>query len=209
MTKITKLNLTKYKKMYDSFEQSHDWNHILSVRKMAVYLAKKYLPDKIELVYIAATLHDIGNFLGKENHEINGSKFIKNDKYLKSNLSPEDFKELCHAVKEHRASTGNPKTILAKIISDADRCSSNNSSDSLTRGYNYGLVKFPNLNPEEQFIRTIEHQVKKFCQEGTYGRRTYFPETETKLKRIYDPIFDAYKKQDWKYLRSLIKTLVK
>lgn len=209
MTKLTKLDLSKYEKMYGDFDSAHDWNHILSVRKMAVSLAKKYLPDKVELAYIAATLHDIGNFLGKENHEINGSKFIKKDNYLKSNLSSEDFKELCHAVKEHRASTGKPKTILAKIISDADRGGgSPNSSDALTRAYDYGLAKFSTLNEEEQIIRSVEHQIKKFSA-GGYGRRTYFPETEKRLQKAYNPIIDAYKKQDWKYLRSLIKTLVK
>jgi len=195
--------------MYDNFDGGHNRRHCLLVRKMALLLAKKYLPGKIELAFIAATLHDIGLFVDRENHEVEGEKLIRQDKYLKDNLSKEDFEELCHAVKEHRASTGNPQTILAKIISDSDRgggCYS--SSESLTRGYCYGLKKYPNLNEEEQILEAARFQSGKFC-EGGYGRRTYFIETEDRLKKVFGPIVNAYQKQDLKYLKSLIKSLVK
>jgi len=209
MIKTTKLNLDKYEKMYDSFDASHDRNHFILVRKMAVLLAKKYLPDKVEIVYIAATLHDIGISISRENHESDGEKLIRQDLYLANNLSKEDFEEICHAVREHRASTGNPQTILAKIISDADRGGgSYSSSEALTRAYDYGSAKFPELNEEEQILRSAKHQVEKFSK-GSYGRRTYFPETEKRLGEIYDPIIKAYQKEDLKYLKSLIKSLVK
>ncbi|MDD4937556.1 MAG: HD domain-containing protein [Candidatus Shapirobacteria bacterium] len=209
MAKITKLDLKRYELMYNNFDGGHDKRHCLLVRKMAVKLAKKYLPNKIELVYIAATLHDIGISIDRENHESNGEKIIRQDKYLKDNLSLKDFEELCHAVKEHRASTGNPQTILAKIISDADRGGgSPNTSEAFTRAYNYGLKNFPKLTKNEQILRSAKHQVNKFSQ-GSYGRRTYFPETEKRLKKVYDPIINAWKKGDLKYLKSLIKTLVK
>lgn len=204
---ITKLDLEKYEKIYDNFDGGHDRRHCILVRNMAILLAQKYLPNKIELAYIAATLHDIGISLGRENHEIKGEKIIKKDNYLKSNLSKEDFKDLCHAIREHRAYSGKPKTILAKIISDADRGGgSSDSSEALMRAYEYGLKKFPNLTKEEQIIRSVKHQVKKFS-EGSYGRRTYFPETEERLQKVYNPIIYAYKRQDWKYLSSLIKNI--
>jgi hypothetical protein len=209
MTKITKLDLSKYETMYDSFDDGHNRNHCLLVRKMAVLLAKKYLPEKIELAFIAATLHDIGISLGREDHESNGEKLIRQDKYLQDNLSKEDFEELCYAVKEHRASTGNPQTILAKIISDADRGGGSGSpSQAFSRAYYYGLQKQPDLSKEEQILRAAKHQVEKFS-EGSYGRRTYFLETEKRLKKTYNPIIKAWEKQNWKYLESLIQSLVK
>lgn len=210
MSRITKLDLTKYEKLYDSFDSGHDKNHFLLVRKMAVLLAKKYAPDKIELAYIAATLHDIGLSVSRENHESDGEKLIRQDKYLKTNLSKDDFEEICHAVKEHRASTGNPKTILAKIISDADRGGgSHNSSEAFGRSYFYGLSNYKNTKDDEEILKeAAKHQSEKFAK-GSYGRRTYFPETEKRLAKIYDPIVDAYKNQDWKYLKSLVKSLVK
>lgn len=204
MTKITKLDLSRYEKMYRNFDGGHDIKHCIAVRNMAVLLAKKYLPEKIELVYIAATLHDIGLSVDRENHEIEGEKLIRKDKYLINNLSKDDFKELCHAVKEHRASTGNPKTILAKIISDADRGGGyNNSADALKRPYQYGLKEYPNLNETEQIIEAARHQSEKFAK-GSYGRRIYFPETNERLSRVYDPIIQAYKKRDLNFLKDLI-----
>jgi exopolyphosphatase/pppGpp-phosphohydrolase len=209
MTSITKLNLSKYEKMYDNFDGGHNQRHCLLVRKMAVLLAKKYLPEKVELAFIAATLHDIGISVDRENHEVEGEKLIRQDKYLKDNLSKEDFEELCHAVKEHRASTGNPQSILAKIISDSDRGGgSPNTNEAFSRSYFYSLEKFPKLTEDEQILRAAKHQSEKFCQ-GGYGRRTYFPETEIRLAKIYDPIVEAYKKGDLNYFKSLLKSLVK
>jgi len=206
---MTKLDLSRYEKMYDSFDAGHNRDHFISVRKMAVSLAKKYAPDKIKLAYIAATLHDIGLSINRENHEIEGEKLIRQDEYLKNNLSKDDFEEICHAVKEHRASTGNPETILAKIISDADRGGGTGSSaEAFIRSYNYGLKNYLDISDEEQILRAGEHQSEKFSK-GSYGRRTYFPETEKRLAKIYDPIVEAYKKRDLKYLKSLVKTLVK
>jgi len=209
MKPITKLDLSRYEKMYDNFDTGHNRDHFLSVRKMAVSLAKKYAPDQIELAYIAATLHDIGISINRENHEINGEKLIRHDKYLKENLSPKDFEELCHAVGQHRASTGNPQTVLAKIISDADRGGgTKSSSEAFSRSYFYGLKNYPNFTEKQQILAAGKHQSEKFCK-GSYGRRTYFPETEKRLAKIYDPIVNAYQKGDFKYLQSLIKTLVK
>lgn len=205
MAKFTKLDLTRYEKMYSNHDDGHNIKHCILVRKMAVKLAQKYLPEKIELAYIAATLHDIGISVSRENHEEIGEKLIRQDKYLKDNLSPKDFKELCHAVKEHRASTGNPQSIFAKIISDADRGGgAPSASEAMTRAYNYGVKKFPDLSEEEQIFRSAKHQFEKYG-EGSYGRRTYFPETEKRLKKTFDPIIKAWHKQDFAFLKSLIK----
>jgi len=161
------------------------------------------------LAFIAATLHDIGISIDRENHEVEGEKLIRQDKYLKDNLSKEDFEELCHAVKEHRASTGNPQSILAKIISDSDRGGgSPNISEAFFRSYNVVLKNYPDPDVNINILNTAKHLSEKFCQ-GGYGRRTYFSETEKRLARIYDPIVEAYKKGDLKYLKSLIKSLVK
>jgi exopolyphosphatase/pppGpp-phosphohydrolase len=209
MKNITKLDLSKYEKIYDSFDSGHNRNHFIAVRKLAVSLAKKYSPKKIELAYIAATLHDIGLSLGRENHELNGEKIIRQDTYLSSNLTKNELNEICHAVKEHRATSGKPKTILAKIISDADRTGGyNNPSKVFSRSYFYGLKKEPNLTKKEQILRTTKFLTKKYSK-NSYGRRAYFSETKKRIAKSHDPIISAYKKQDFKYLKSLIKSLVK
>lgn len=209
MNRLTDLNLKKYEKMYDDFDDGHNRRHCVAVRKMSVSLAKKYAPDQIGLAYVAATLHDIGISVGRENHEINGEKIIKKDNYLKSKLSKKDFKEVCHAVREHRASVGHPKTILAKIISDADRSGGYCSpKKAFFRAYSYGLKKHPEYTIEQQIERAAKHLTEKFSENG-HGSRIYFEETKNRLNKSYGPIINAYQKQDFKYLKSLIKTLVK
>lgn len=209
MAKITNLDLKKYEKMYDSFDLGHKSDHYISVRKMAVNLAKKYAPDKVELAYIAATIHDIGISVNREDHELEGEKLIRQDIYLSSRLSKNDFDEICHAVREHRASNGKPKTILAKIISDADRggCCEN-SAVAFCRSYFYQLNKYPNHSEEELILESAKHQAEKFSP-GSYGRRTYFSKTEKRLKKIYSPIIKAYNKKDFEYFKTLIKSLLK
>jgi len=209
MKSYTNLDLVRYEEMYQSFDGGHNFQHCVSVRQMAVLLAKKYLPDKIELAYIAATLHDIGLSVDRENHESEGEKLIRQDQYLIGNLSPSDFEELCHAVKEHRASTGNPQTILAKIISDADRGGGcGGSAEAFNRAYQYGLKNHPDLTDDEQILEAGRHQSQKFSP-GSYGRRTYFPETEKRLSQIYDPIIEAYNEHNFEFLKNLVHPLVK
>jgi len=205
---MTNIDLSKYEAIYDTFDGGHDRQHLIAVRNCALKLAKKYAPDKIDLVYIAATLHDIGLSINRENHEIEGEKLIRSNQYIKSKLLPEDFKELCHAVKEHRASTGKPKTIVAKIISDADRGGGLDSPDEqFSRAYWYGKKNYSNLTDDEQIWRAAKHQCEKFSP-GSYGRRTYFSETKIRLNNIINPIIEAYQCHDLKFLKSLIKPLL-
>ncbi|HBP51516.1 MAG: hypothetical protein US68_C0010G0077 [Candidatus Shapirobacteria bacterium GW2011_GWE1_38_10] len=202
------IDLSKHEALYGSFDGGHDRQHLIAVRNCALKLAKKYAPNKTDLVYIAATLHDIGLSIDRENHEIEGEKLIRSDLYLKSQLSPDDFEELCHSVGQHRASTGKPKSIVAKIISDADRGGgSNDPGEQFSRAYWYGKKNYPDLTDDEQIWRAAKHQTEKFSP-GNYGRRTYFPETEIRLKKIIDPIIKAYKNQDLKFLKSLVKPLL-
>ena len=46
----------------------HRYSHTIGVEKMAVFLAKKCLPDKVSEVRVAALLHDITKELSKEQH---------------------------------------------------------------------------------------------------------------------------------------------
>lgn len=201
------IDLSKYENLYDSFDGGHDRQHLNAVRNCALNLAKIYAPDKIDLVYIAATLHDIGLSVNREEHEIEGEKLIRSDPYIKSQLSSEDFEELCHAVGQHRASTGNPKTIVAKIISDADRGGGfDNPSDQFSRAYWYGKKNYLDISDEEQIWRAAKHQSEKFAT-NSYGRRTYFPETDLRLSKMMDPIIKAYQDRDLKFLQSLVKAL--
>lgn len=74
------LDLSKYENLYDNFDAGHGRRHMEAVRKQAVELANKYAHDKVELAYIAATLHDFGISKNREDHEKNGEEMILADK---------------------------------------------------------------------------------------------------------------------------------
>jgi HD superfamily phosphodiesterase len=197
------IDLSKFEAMYNQFGDGHGLGHISKVRNLAVKLAKKYLPNKIKLAYVAATLHDIGLVNGRENHEITGSKMVLESKELHKFLSDEEIQEIAYAIREHRASTGKPKTILAKIISDSDKAS-DSSTEAMKRAIEYGKVNMPELNETEQIWRAAKHLTEKFGVGGS-GRRTYFPESEQALEKTYKPIFKAVKKSDHKSLVEIIQ----
>lgn len=197
------LDLTNYENLYDTFDAGHDRRHMETVRKQAVELAKKYAPDKVELAYIAATLHDIGISINREDHEKNGEKMILADEILKSYLSAEELKEVADAVREHRASNGRPETILAKIISDADKTPPDSTSEAFMRGFDFSKKYFPLLTEDEHLTRTSRHLAEKFSKQRVESM-VFFPETAEKIEAIFTPIIEAYQKNDMAFLRSLI-----
>jgi uncharacterized protein len=200
----TKIDLTKYESMYDTFDKAHDRWHMEGVRNFAVKLAKKYIPNKLEVVYVAATLHDVGLSFGRRtDHEKNGYTMIKNDKSIKNNYSKEDYELILDAIREHRASTGKPKSIVAKIISDSDRAYSS-INVHLKRSYAYNLEKYPELSHNQVLDKVMEYMVGKFDRNGT-GTRLYFDESN-KLLEDGKHIIEVCKKRDYAKIDRMLKS---
>lgn len=197
-------DLSRYEKMYETFDVAHGIDHIEMTRKRAAALAKKYAPELEELVYIAATLHDIGLVGGREDHEKRGADLIEKDLDLKNYLGEEKHKMVVEAIAEHRASTGNPKTILGKIVSDADRISSTNSSGLLRRNYVYRVKENPEMSEDEKLLDSAKHLKEKFGP-GCRGSRTYFEETAREIAEMVNPIIEAYDAKDVAKLASILK----
>ena len=96
--------------------------HFVSMHKLAKKLAEKLEAD-IEIVEIAAWLHDIGSIIkGRENHHIIGS--IIAGELLKKFDYPEDrIKKVKDCILNHRGSKENANirsSIEPKIIAEAD-----------------------------------------------------------------------------------------
>lgn len=143
--RFKQVDLTRFEKLYDAFDSGHDRDHLEAVRNRAVILARKYCPNKVDLAYIAATLHDIGLSKSRDNHGKIGAEMVLMDEELKEVLTDEELEEIAHCVKEHRASVGSPKTILAKIVSDADKTPVS-PQDFIERVCGYGVEHFPEFN---------------------------------------------------------------
>ncbi|MBP7928173.1 HD domain-containing protein, partial [Patescibacteria group bacterium] len=198
----TKVDLTKYEQLYDTLDKGHDFRHIEEVRTFAEELAKVYCPQKLEVVYIAATLHDVGLSLGRENHEIVGAKLIEDSKLLTEHYTVEDANEIYEAIREHRASSGNPQSIVAKIVSDADKVAAG-TNRVFQRAYEWGLKNLPQLNQPGQLVRAAYHLKEKFGGNGT-GNRLYFEESRQKQNQTYEPIFAALKVYDFDALAKFL-----
>lgn len=196
--------LKKYEALYDTFDKGHDRNHLIAVRKQAIKLAFKYAPKKLVLIYIAATMHDIGLSVNREEHEKEGVKLIESDKEIAAKLSSSEYKMLIEAVGEHRSHTGDPQSVVAKIISDADRSSSSSAGVAMRRTVEYGRKNFPELDETQQLLRAGKHLMEKFGGSG-YGDRYYFAETEKHQKKVFQPIVKAYTHSDVNALRKILE----
>lgn len=198
-----RIELTKYESLYDDFDKGHDRTHLEEVRAYALELARKYCKDKLELVYVAATLHDIGLSVSREDHEKHGYEMILKDSALKEAYNEEEYDEILEAVREHRASSGDPRSTVAKIISDADKVS-NSTGRTMVRAYEWGMKNLPSLNHDGQLIRAAYHLKEKFGPNGT-GTRLYFEESRRKLDVTYKPIIKALDVYDLDELNSILE----
>ncbi len=105
-----------------------DWSyHILLVVKYSLFLANKYKIKDNEQIELAALLHDIGRLPYSDkkdiDHHISGAE--KAEKILKKlNYPKEKISEIKGAIICHRGNDKiKPKTILEKIIANADAMS--------------------------------------------------------------------------------------
>lgn len=199
----TKTDLSKYEKMYDSFDKGHDRKHLEEVRDFALVLGQKYAPDKLELIYVSATLHDIGLSVERDTHELHGYELVQNNEELKKVYSVQEVAEILEAVKEHRASNGRPNGVIAKIVSDADKVAAG-TNRVFRRAYEWGSRHFPQVNHHGQLLRAAQHLYIKFGPNGT-GTRLYFEESKKRLDDTFKPIFDAVEKNDLKSMESFLE----
>jgi len=97
---------------------SHDEGHVERVKRWAIYIAMKEGAD-VEVVSNAAELHDIAR--DKPNHAVEGAKIAR--RILKERGYDEDFiAKVVHCIEAHSFSSGiEPKTLEAKVLSDADK----------------------------------------------------------------------------------------
>lgn len=186
---MDKIDISDLEKLYETFDKGHGPDHRDSVHAFAMKLAENRAKNKY-LVELAAKLHDIGISRGREGHELFGYQMINEDPRFDT-IGVYNKRILANAVREHRASTGNPKSIVGKIVSDADRASTWAVPFApIRRAYDYGLAKYPELSMEDQLIRAKNHIIEKYAPEGT-GRRLYFPESEKLINDSFGQISAA------------------
>ncbi|HTY44167.1 MAG TPA: HD domain-containing protein, partial [Patescibacteria group bacterium] len=97
--------------------------HFIPMHKYSVELAKKLNAD-IEIVEIAAWLHDIGSIInGREEHHITGAK-IAEQKLKELGYPIERIQRIIACILNHRGSVNNERaTLEERIVAEADALS--------------------------------------------------------------------------------------
>ena len=122
ISKIRKFALKNSEK-----DDIHGFLHVERVYKTCINIGNR-LGANILVLKISALLHDIGRIKERENsHNTNHAEISSQMalNFLKSNnfkISQENINNIIHCIKAHSFSNNiNPKTIEAKILSDADK----------------------------------------------------------------------------------------
>lgn len=184
---------------YAGFDAGHREDHARSVIGNALALAEHYDVDP-DMVYAAAAFHDTGLKYGRENHELNSGKIIREDPCLPRWFTREQIETIAQAAEDHRASSKHaPRSIYGRIIAEADRLI--DGSIIIRRAIQYGLANYPGLDKEGHYRRLLEHMAEKYAEGGYL--KLWIPESPNAArlaafqKMLKDPILtrEAFEKE--------------
>ena len=141
----------------------HGFDHVERVLKLSIAIGEKVDADLINLK-IAVLLHDIGRIHEKKNKERRNHADISAElatQYLTSNkfnFSKKDTENITHCIQAHSFSNNiTPKTLEAKILSDADKLDALGAI-GLYRTIGFTLLRKGNL---ENVIEHLENKILK------------------------------------------------
>lgn len=168
--------------LYEKNDWAHQSWHIYEVIERSLKLAKKENVNQ-NMVYTIAIFHDIACYQGRENHEINSAKILKENQKLREFFSEEEINIMYDAIIDHRASKKNyPKTIYGKIIATADRFTT--IKGILRSTESYYLEFYPEDTYEEMFEKCYQYIEKKYGPNGYSKTYLKSEEYENFLKEV-------------------------
>jgi len=172
---------------YDNTDKAHGRRHVENVIRAANKLNERFKLPR-DRVIAAAVLHDIGLSYGREQHAEVGEELAQ--QYLKS-LPPQSRSAVGHAIREHRYSSGNPRSTLARVINDADTLSDfmeENDPDYLFRR----LVEFRKNKgmPSEEVYEDARNYIRPWIRKALQGGLR----TEEALEEFRPKLEEAYRR---------------
>lgn len=125
----------------------------------------QYYEVNPDMVYVIAAYHDVGLVEGRERHHLVSGSLLQADQKLRNWFSEEEIQLMKEAVEDHRASNKHePRSIYGKIVSEADRVI--DAETTFRRTVQYGLSHYPEMIPEEHYLRFRDHLITKYGEGG-------------------------------------------
>lgn len=149
---------------YAAFDKAHNMEHVTSVIRRSLKLAKVMGADE-DMVYVVAAYHDLGLEGPRAVHHLTSGKIVAADKRLTRWFSPSQISIIKEAVEDHRASASHaPRSIYGMIVAEADR---DLSPDTVFgRTIQYSFAHYPDKTKEEHWDRFVEHMKEKYSSNG-------------------------------------------
>jgi len=153
----------------DKNDMMHGWDHVMRVYDLCVKIGKEEGAD-LEVLKIAALLHDIGISKGRENHEKIGAEIAKE---ILRGYDREKKENIIHCIEAHRFSKGlKPETLEAKILQDADRLDALGAIGIARTMVHAGFFNMPVYKPNKEISTryngksetTIDHFYEKLLK---------------------------------------------
>lgn len=189
---------------YVAFDKAHSMQHITSVIRRSLEIARKAGAD-LDMAYTVAAYHDLGLSGPRAVHHLTSGKILASDIRLKRWFSAEQIKIMKEAVEDHRASASHsPRSLYGKIVAEADR--DLEPMMVFRRTIQYGMSNYPEMNKEKQWQRFVEHMHNKYSEHGYI--RLWMPHspneanlreirslinTPDKLREVFDKLFEEEK----------------
>lgn len=190
--------------LYNRNEEGHGINHIKTVIKRSIELAKGYDVD-LDMVYTIASYHDLGHYIDRNKHEIISAEIFMKDEKIKQWFTDEQRNIIKKAIEDHRASSNHePRTIYGKIISTADRTIID-IDNTIKRSYSYGKRNYIGLSEEEQIERIYQYLTEKYGENGyakVYLEDNEFEDALDKLRQAL-----SNKEEFIKRVKKVVKTI--
>lgn len=190
--------------LYNRNEEGHGINHIETVIKRSLELAKDY-DVNIDMVYTIASYHDLGHYIDRKTHEIISAEIFMKDEKIKEWFTDEQRSVIKEAIEDHRASSNHePRTIYGKIISTADRTIID-IDNTIKRSYSYGKRNYIGLSEEEQIERVYQHLTEKYGENGYAKVYLEDKEFEDALDKLRQAL--SNKEEFIKRVKKVVKTI--
>lgn len=166
------------KKIYDTFDASHDWQHIERVMKNAKAISEKEQADGF-IIELAVLLHDVSDPKYKKEDSDPEQEILES-----LDITSEQKRQIEQIIHEVSFKGGNgavPETIEARIVQDADRLDAIGAV-GIARAFAFGGAKDRKLYDWNEKPRT--EMSEQQYREKPVSSATHFYEKLLKLKDL-------------------------